>query len=147
MNANCLISFLKNYNRGREKSHSRDGRARRDSEVAAFASPESVGACGLLSLSTDGSALAVRRPFESESVSKLKRHERQSSLKFRPETSGGAFNFEGGLPSHLAAATTHRRAVRQPRADAASTERDSTMEKYLGRFSTYIYAIISIDVV
>ena len=47
MNANCLMSFLKNYNRGREKSHSRGGRARRDSEGAASASSESEGALSL----------------------------------------------------------------------------------------------------
>jgi len=93
-----------------------------------------------------GSALAARRPFESELVSNLKRHERQSSLKFRPETSGVVLNLAGALPSHLAAATTPQRAVRQPRAEAASTERDSTMEKYLGRFSPYIYAILRIVV-
>src|SRR5947209_7805380 len=128
MNANCLISFLKNYNRGREKSHSRGGRARRDSEGAAFASSESVGACGLLSLSTDGSALAVRRPFESELISNLKRHERQRSLKFRPETSGGAFNFSGRSaksPRSGDDASAHGSST--ARAEAASTERDSTM--------------------
>jgi len=59
MNANCLMSFLKNYNRGREKSH-----ARADAPGAALA-PESDSRAG---------ALAERRPIESELVSKLKRY-------------------------------------------------------------------------